>query len=191
MYVPKSNNPLVTTPMLQKALWQVRLEKAPQNIQKQIDSKLVFRLVIDDARRKLLAFDFNDQILFSLDCEEIDNAFCIEANETAEYRHRSAVLMKNGEGYRFYVNSPFNKDISVFIYRLGSQVKRAKKYAENPNLEKTDKKLASILSIGAGIVFLLCTIANWASGDNVGWGIFTLFFSIICFVGGFGTMQDK
>lgn len=191
MYVPKSTNPYVTSAMLKNALWQVHLDKAPKETEDSIGNQTVFRLVIDDSRRKLLALDFNDKIILSLDFIDIETVFCVEKGEPQAYRYRIAVLMKSGEEYIFYVNSPFNKYIMSFINMLTAQINYARKYFENPNFEKLENEITPVLLICSGIVIAMCVVDNWMNRGNIGWDILAVFFALICIVGGIITMYHR
>lgn len=156
-YIPKSNNPLITTSMLQNALYTVTLKNGPQHTEKYIKQRYGFRLVIDDIRKKLLAVWDGEKILFEIDFKDIVFAVCSDAQKIKEERHKVQIATISGDVYDFYVDIPYQFDPVPFINSFNYQIDCYK----NPDAHKNDS-LKGTLVLGAiiGIVVLLLNICG-------------------------------
>ena len=151
-YIPTSSNPLITTSMLQKALYTVLLKSGPANIKKFIKQRYAFRLVMDDIRKKVLAVWGGDEILFEIDFIDIRSAVCLDASKVKEERHRIKIETFSGESYDFYVDIPYQFDPLPFLRSLNYQIDCYR----NPQAHKHDGvKGALILGIVIVIIALL------------------------------------
>lgn len=171
-YIPTSNNPHITTPMLRQGLYMTSLRNGPAHLDKVKSSVLV----IDSIRKKVLALSNNDTIAFDINMVDIVSVVCPDAAKIKEERHRLQIATKNGDIYDFYIGIPYQCDPLPFISKLQTQIR----YAQNPATEVRDNKVATIASLIACIGFFVWTIVDWTNGGTIGWGIITLFLSIAC-----------
>ena len=177
-YIPTSTNPLITTPMLQQALYTVRLEDGPEDYQYMVKRRYGFRLVLDSFRKRLYAvFGVNnEEIVINLDLHEVVSFVCLDAGQIKEDRHRLQLIMRNGDVYSFYVDIPYQFDPLPFIARVNQQVD----FAQHPENERRSNRMSAVGSLICCIVFAIWTIVDWTNGGSIGWGIITLFLSICC-----------
>lgn len=155
-YVPHSNNPLITTVMLQQALYTVSLKKGPEHCEQFIKRRISGQLVLDSTRKKLLYVYGCDEILLEINIAEITSISCLDASEKKENRHLVYVIANGTEIYEFYVNIPYQWDPLPFIWRVQQQID----YAKNPAAEVRDNKVTAVFSLIACIAFLVWIIAN-------------------------------
>ena len=134
-YIPTSKNPHITTVMLQKDLCMVTLKQGPDNVQSYIKQRLIFKLVIDNVRGKLVALPLSDEIIIEIDFKDILYAVCLDANKQKEYRHRIEVATKQGDTYLFYVDIPYQWDPVPFLNSLNYEID-CKLYPEKHKYDK-------------------------------------------------------
>lgn len=173
-YIPHSNNPHITTAMLQQALHMVLLKKGPEGCEQFIKQRIAGQLVLDSTRKKLLYVGGCEEILLEINLADIISISCLDASEKKENRHRVQVIAKGTEIYEFYVDIPYQRDPLLFIGRVQQQIN----YAKNPAVEVRDNKAAAVFGLIACIVFFIWTIVDWTNGGTIGRGIITLFLSI-------------
>ena len=181
-YIPTSNNPHITTPMLQQGLYMTSLRSGPAHLEKVKSSVLV----IDSIRKKVLALSNNDTIAFDINMVDIVSVVCPDAAKIKEERHRLQIVTKNGDIYDFYISVPYQWDPLPFISKLQTQIR----YAQNPATEVRDNKAATIMCLLASIGCFIWTIVDWTNGKPYGWGIITLFLAIGFCMGAYQGFKD-
>ena len=134
--------------------------------------------MIDDVRKKLLAVYgvYNEEIIIDINLDDIIFAQCLDAGRIKEERHRVQIITRNNETYDFYVGIPYQFDPILFLYRLQKQIN----YAKNPSVEMRNNKISTVGALTCSIVFFFWTIVDWTNEGSIGWGIITLFLSIVC-----------
>ncbi len=179
-YKHQSNNPYITSSMLEQGLYMVSVTRAPNCYEEY--QKLSGQLLIDNSRKKLLYVVGCDKIIIDINLADIQSILPLEESIWDNSGHRKKVLqdiivnVSNKNGYRFHIDLAFCNDVPLFLDRLQRQIK----YVHNPSVEQRDKRIGTVFALLGTILFFLWTIIDWTNGGSIGLGFFTLFSSIVC-----------
>jgi hypothetical protein len=179
-YKHQSNNPYITSLMLEQGLYMVSVTRAPNCYEEY--QKHSGQLLIDNSRKKLLYVVGCDKIIIDINLADIQSILPLEENIWDNSGHRKKVVqdiivnVSNKNGYRFHIDLAFCNDVPLFLDRLQRQIK----YVHTPSVEKRDKRIGTVFALLGTILFFLWTIIDWTNGGSIGLGFFTLFSSIVC-----------